>query len=131
VARLRDPVVGAEAQPAHALGDAGLAGADDDAHLRQPRAQLLQVAPRRRAEHGEVDHDRVQAHRHERVERHRRGEHAVLVAGAVEALREHLHETGVRIEDGDAERRLIDGGAHRGRRIVTEVDGVVASPLGG
>ena len=48
MARLGDPVVGAEPEPAHALGDGRLAGADHDAELREPRAQLLEVAPRRR-----------------------------------------------------------------------------------
>ena len=101
VARLGDPVVGAEPQPAHALGDGGLPRADDDAELREPGAELLEVAPGRRAEHGEVDDDGVEPHRDQRVERDGRGEHAVLPAGGLQPLGEDLHEAGVGVEDGD------------------------------
>ena len=58
---LGDPVVGAEPQPAHALGDGGLPGADDHAEPGQPRAELVQVRPALGTQHRQIDHDRVQA----------------------------------------------------------------------
>ncbi len=105
VAGLGDPVVGAEAQAAHALGDRRRARADDDAELRQRLAQSLEPAPRLRAEHGEIDDQRAQAHRDDRVGGHRAREHAVLPAEAVQALAEHLDEAAVAVEDGDAQGR--------------------------
>ena len=66
MARLGDPVVGAEPQPAHALGDGRLAGADHHAELREPGAELLEVAPGRRAEHRRVHDDGVEPHRDQR-----------------------------------------------------------------
>ena len=49
MAGLGDPVVGAEPQPAHALGDRGLPRADDHAQPGQPRAELVEVVPALRA----------------------------------------------------------------------------------
>ncbi len=101
VAGLGDPVVGAEPEPAHALGDGRLTRADHDAQLREPGAQLLEVRPRRRAEHGEVDDERVQPHREQRVERDGRGQHAVLPAGRLQPLGEDLYEAGIGVKDSD------------------------------
>ena len=116
VTRLGDPVVGAHPQPAHALGHARLAGADDHAELRQPRAELLQVVPGLRPEHREVDHDGVEAHGDQRVERNGRGQHAVLPAGGAEALGEDLEEPAVGIQDREADR-----GLRRGRHRATSI----------
>ena len=116
VTRLGHPVVGAHAQPADALGHARLPGADDHAELRQPRAELLQVVPRLRPEHGEVDHDGVEPHGDQRVERDGRGQHAVLPAGGAEALGEDLQEPAVGIEDREADR-----GLRRGRHRATSI----------
>ena len=104
VAGLGDPVVGAEAQPAHALGDGRGAGADDDAELRQRLAEALEPLPGLRAEHGEVDDERAEPHRDDRLGGHRAGEHAVLPAEAVQALAEHLDEAAVAVEHGDPQR---------------------------
>ncbi len=101
VAGLGDPVVGSEAQAAHALGDGGGAGADDDAELRQRLAQSLQPGPRLRAEHREIDDQRAQAHRDDRVRRYGAGKHTVLPGESVEALAENLDEAAVAVEDGD------------------------------
>ena len=98
---LVDPVVGAEPQPAHALGDGRLARADHHAELREPGAELLEVAPGRRAEHGRIDDEGVESHRDQHVERDGRGEHAVLPAGGLEPLGEDLDEAGIGVEDGD------------------------------
>ena len=88
VAGLGQPVVGAEAQAPHALGDGGGAGADDDAELGQRPAEALEPRPGR-ADHREIDDDRAEAHRHDRLGGDRGGEHAVLPASAVEALAEN------------------------------------------
>ena len=45
VARLGEPVVGAEAQAAHALGDRRVAGADDDAEAGQRRRRAARGSP--------------------------------------------------------------------------------------
>ena len=65
VARLGHPVVGAEPQPAHALGDGRLAGADDDRQRGQLGRDPLEVLPRVRPEQREVDDERAEAHRDE------------------------------------------------------------------
>ena len=98
VAGLGDPVVGAEPQPADALGDRGVAGADDHAERRAAARRPSRGSPSPRAEHREVDDERVEAHRDERVDRHGAGEHAVLPAGGVEPVGEHLQEAGVGVE---------------------------------
>ena len=128
VAGLGDPVVGAQPQPAHALGHRRAAGADDHAQRRQPLADLLEVAPARGAEHGEVDHEHVEPHRHERVGRHGAREHAVLPARGVEPVREHLQEARVGIEHRRGARvagRSVDAIAQR--RIVAPGDAVTSS----
>ena len=109
VAGLGHPVVGAQPQPAHALGHGGLAGADDHAQPGQPRAELVEVRPALRTEHGEVDHDRVQPQRDHRVQRNGRGEHAVLPTHPLQALSQHLEKTRVGIDNRQADRRLTRG----------------------
>ena len=74
------------------------------------RAEPLEVVPRLRPEDGEVDHDRVEAHRDDGVGRHRAGEHAVLPAEALQALAEHLEEAGVGVQHGDAHVRAAESG---------------------
>ena len=86
VARLGDPVVGPEAQPADPLGDGRGAGADDDAELGERLAQALEPAPGLRPEHRQVDDQRAQAHRHDGLAGDRALEHAVLPAEPVQRL---------------------------------------------
>ena len=109
MARLADPVVGAEAQAADALGDRGRSGADDDGEVRQADADALELLERARPEQRRVDDDRAEAHRDERVDRRRAAEDPVLPAKALHALAEHLQEPGVGVDDGDAqsERRRV------------------------
>ena len=83
VARLRDPVVGAEPQAAHALGDGRLLRADDDAEPGDSFGQPLEELPRARAEKGQVDHDGVQPHGDEVLGRDGSRERAELPAGAL------------------------------------------------
>ena len=116
MARLGHPVVGAEPQPAHALGDGRPTGADHDAEPGQTRCRALEVVPALRAEHGEIDHHGPQAHRDDVVDRHGAGEHPVLPAGAVQSLRENLEESGVGVEHGEPDGRRR--GRHLPRRIV-------------
>ncbi len=67
-------------------------------------------APQRRSNHahawgpriGEVDDERGEAHRGDRVGGDGAGEHAVLPAEPVESLGENLDEAAVAVEDGDA-----------------------------
>ncbi len=101
---LGDPVVGAQAQPAHALGDRRGARADDDAQLRQGAAESLEPLPGLRAEHRQVDHQRAEAHRDDGVGRDRAREHTVLPAETVHALAENLDEAAVAVEHRDAQR---------------------------
>ena len=112
VAGLGDPVVGAEPQPAHALTHRAAAGADDHAQGGQPLADLLEVRPARGAEDREVHDQDVEPHRHERVDRHRAREHAVLPAGSVESVREYLQEARVGVEHAEAHGWLAGGGRH-------------------
>ena len=58
---------------------------------------------------GEVEHDCVQTHRDHRVERHRRGEHAVGPTRALESLAQDLQEARVRVQDRKPNRRLPPG----------------------
>ena len=74
VAGLGDPVVGAESQPANALGDSRALGADDHAELRQRTAHLLEVCPCVIAENPRVDDEGVELHRDQLSDRHRAGE---------------------------------------------------------
>ena len=69
-------------------------------------AELVEVRPALGAEHREVDDDRVEPHRDQRVQRHRRGEHAVRPAHAFQALAEHLQEAGIRIDHRQADAGL-------------------------
>jgi hypothetical protein len=104
MARLGDPVVRTHPEPAHALGDRRAAGAHDDAEAREPPAQALQVGPALRTQDREVDHERVEPHRDDRIERDRARQHAVLPADALEPLAEHLEESGIGVQDGQADR---------------------------
>ena len=67
MARLSDPVIRAEPQSAHALGDGRRTGADEHRHPRKPVAHRLEIGPSLRAEHLDVDHERIEAHRDEDV----------------------------------------------------------------
>ena len=55
VTGLGDPVVDAEPQAAHPLGDGRALGADDDAEVGKHPADPLEVVPSLLAEHGRVD----------------------------------------------------------------------------
>jgi hypothetical protein len=57
-------------KPAHALAHRRAAGADDHAQRRQPLADLLEVRPSRGTQSARSDHEHVQPHRDERVDRH-------------------------------------------------------------
>ena len=75
-------------------------------------ADLLQVLPALGAEHREVDQQRVQLHRHQLLGRDAAREHAVLPAGALEALAEDREEAAVGVDH-----RQPDGAclvSHRG-----------------
>ena len=100
------PVVGAEAQPPHALGDAGATGAHDHAEAGELRADPLQVVPGLRAEDREVDDDGAQAHGDERLHGNGAGEDPVFAPETLEALPEHLDETGVGVDHREAQRVL-------------------------
>jgi hypothetical protein len=103
--RLRHPVVGAEAQTADALSDRRGSGADHDSEVRQGAAETLEPLPRLRAEHGQIDDERTEAHRADDFGGYRAAQHPMLPAQTVEALAEHLEETAVTVEHGDAKRR--------------------------
>ena len=129
MARLGQPVVGAEPQPAHALGHGRLTGADQHAQAGQRGAQLLEVLPGLRTEHGEVDDDRVEAHRHDRVDGDRAGQHAVLPGQALEPLGQHLQEARVGVDDAKSQRRDVGGGGpfrHGASQCIAKAD--TASP---
>ena len=83
-------------------------------------AEPLELLPGPRAEDGEVDDERAEAHRDDLLDRDRAGERAVLPAEAVQALAEDLEEPGVGVDDGDAQRRAAGGrrpdGPCRGER---------------
>jgi hypothetical protein len=108
---LGDPVVGAEPQPADALGDRGLAGADDHAEPGETSAELVEVRPALRAEHRKVHHDRVQPQGDHRIQRHRGGEHSMLPPHALQPLAQDLQEAAVGIDHREADRCRLPGGA--------------------
>jgi hypothetical protein len=112
VARLRDPVVGAQAKPANPLGHRRALRADDDAEARQHPADSLEELPGQRPQQSGVDEKRVQLHRRQLFGRHRTREDPVLVTGPLEALREHAKETGVVVDDGYSKCSRLD--AHQG-----------------
>ena len=103
VAGLRQPVVGAEPQRAHALGDGRASGADDRGSAGSARADPLEVGPARRAEHGQVDHERAEPQRDELLDRHGARKHALLPAARADALVEHVEEAAVAVDHGEAE----------------------------
>ena len=111
VAGLGDPVVRAQPQAADALGDRGLAGADDHAQPGQARAELVEIRPPLRSEHREVHDHGVEPQRNHGVQRHRRGQHTVLPANSLQALTQHLKESGVGIDHRQPDRRLACGAA--------------------
>src|SRR5205807_7635894 len=61
MARLGDPVVGAEAKRPHPLCDGRAPGAHDEAEPRDPLAHALDVLPRLGPEQADVEDERVQA----------------------------------------------------------------------
>ena len=103
MARLVDPVVRAEPQTADSLGHAGRAGADDHRQVRQHAADSLQVRPAILAEHGWIENDCPQLHRHQLLRRGRTGEVAKLPAGGLDPVREHTDETAVVVYDGESD----------------------------
>src|SRR3954469_15629264 len=117
MARLADPVVGAQPQPAHALGDGGLARADNDAEAGKLGAQALQPAPALRPDDGEIDDDGAQAHRHDRVRGHGAADEPVLPAEALEALGQDLEESRIPVQDRNAQRGAAAG------RVLTQGSG--------
>ena len=96
--RLADPVVGAEPQAADPLGDGRLRGADEHAQAGDRAADLLEELPALGPEHGEVDQQGVQLHRHQLLDRDGAREHAVLPAGAIKALAEDGEESAVGVD---------------------------------
>jgi hypothetical protein len=99
VARLGDPVVGAQVQAAHPLGDGRGTRADDDAELGQRFAQALEPAPGLRPQYREIDHQGAEAHRDDRLGGDWPLEHAVLPSESIEPLAEDLDEAAVAVED--------------------------------
>ena len=91
---------------------------------RQP-AQPLEVRPALRPEDREVDDERVEPHRDDGVERDGARQHAVLPAGALQPLAEDLQESGVGVQDGQADRRL-----RRMAAPLERLDGVCRCHLG-
>ena len=100
-----------EPQPAHALGDRARAGADHDRGRGRLAAELLEIGPRLAAQQRRVDHDRVQPHALELLDRRRAGQQLRPPADRAEPLREHAHEAAVGVDDGQPH-----GGRRGGRR---------------
>ena len=120
VARLGHPVVGAQAQPAHALGDGRLPGADDHAAGRAARSQTSRGTPTRCGPSiARSTTSAPGASRRALSTGTGAGEHAVLPAEPVQALAQHLDESCVAVDYGDAQRRCDDGGrvGHVGRSV--------------
>ena len=105
MAGLRDPVVGTEPQAADALGDRAGACADDHHLRRGGRAEPAEIGPGLAAEQRRIDHDRVQAHRGQLLDRGRAREQLGAPADGADPLREHLREAAVGVDDGQTHRR--------------------------
>ena len=119
VARLGQPVVGAEPQPAHALGDRRLARCRRRRRARAaPRSSSLEVLPACGPEHREVDDERAEPHGDERLDRDGAGEHAVLPAQPLQALVEDLQEARVGVDDRKPQR--LRGWGALGVHLVAE-----------
>ena len=107
MARLGHPVVDAEPQAAHPLGDGGAAGDDDQAEVGQHRGDPFEVGPGFVAQHGRVDEERIQLHRHQVARRHGAGLLAEMPTGRLSAAGEDGDETAVGVEDGDSDRGSV------------------------
>ena len=99
MAGLRHPCVRAEAQAAHALSHRGGRRAHDHRQTGEAGAHALEVLPAPLPQHGKVDHQRVQPHGDQGIERHRAGERAVVPPERLEAIGQHLHETRIAVDD--------------------------------
>ena len=100
MARLRDPVVGAEPQAPHPLGDRGRPGADDHHLARRAGAELPEIGPglacrasRRRSR------SRAGACARTLLRRRRAAEHLRAPADGADALGEDAHEAAVGVDD--------------------------------
>src|SRR6185437_4815161 len=111
VARLGDPVVGADPQAAHTLRHARRSGADDDAETGHRLAHVLEELPALRPEQGEIDDQRVQAHRQQILGTRRVCQHTVLPAHFAHALAEHPNETTGGVDYGQSDRAWLDSHA--------------------
>ena len=98
MAGLGDPVVDAEAQPAHPLRHRRAAGADDQAEVGEHRGDTLQVVPAFVAQQRRVDQQGVELHRHQIARGHRAGALAQLPARRVGALGKNGDEATVVID---------------------------------
>src|SRR5207302_7671453 len=128
VAGLVDPVVGAQPQPAHALGDGGALRADDQTEPRDPLADGLDVLPGPRTEQRHVDDERVEPHGDELVRRDGCIEAAELPAHRLHALGEHADEAGVRVDRREPYRSSWLG---HGAVMGPEIGALQAPPLAG
>ena len=113
VTRLRHPRVGAEPQPADALGDRGRAGAHDHGETGQPRADPLEVLPAARSENADVDDERVEPHRDERLRGDRARQRAEIPTERFEPVGEDLHESGVAVDNREPKSVLRPRGGPR------------------
>jgi hypothetical protein len=104
VAGLGDPVVGAQAQAAHTLVDGRLARADDHRQRRELTRHALEILPRVRAQHREIDHECAETHHDEPFDSNHTAQHSVLPSKLVKPLRQRPDEAGVAIADRDAQR---------------------------
>ena len=73
-------------------------------------AETLEPGPGLRPEDREIDDQRAESHRDDRVGGHRAGEHAVLPAEAIQSLAQDLDEAAVAIQYGDTQRSACRGG---------------------
>ena len=112
VARLGDPVVGAEPQAPHPLGDRGRAGADDHRLARRDarRAARGRPTPPSRASPTSIT---IACWRMAwtLLDRRRAGQHLRAPADGADALREHAHEAAVGVDDREPRRRRGGEGA--------------------
>jgi hypothetical protein len=115
VARLGDPIVDSQAQATHTLGDGRLARADDHRQRRELTRHALEILPRVRAQHREIDHDCAEAHHGEPFDSNDAEQHSVLPSELVKALRQRRDEAGVGVVDRDAQRNRFSavGAGHR------------------
>ena len=105
MAGLGQPVIGAEAQAAHALGDRRAAGADDDAEARAARRRAARATPSRSARSPRGRPRSRQAHRDDRLAaRPRTRARGTPSRARSRRLPSTVQEARVAVEDRDAQR---------------------------